>query len=377
VSQKTLKAIAVAVQAGVPTVTWGGPGVGKTSGINALGKALNRPVETVIASLREPSDFGGLPILTESGVKLSPPAWAVRLSEAGNGILFVDEISTAAPAVQAALLRVCLSEEREGEQVNMVGELAIKGLAIVAAANPPDQAAGGWEMSPPLSNRFCHLTWNLNVGEYVQGMFEGFPAPSFPILPANWNEGIRQARVEIASFIQHKQTLLYACPKNDSDAGKPWPSPRSWTMAATLSAAAKASNAGPEVELPLISGCVGEGPALEFINWRDSLDLPNPEELLANPDSFVVPDRGDKVYTILASVASAAVSDMTKARFLAAWQIFKMAADAGKKDLAAAAVRTLAKAATQQGYMADAKVRTQVVAYLVPFVEILKQAGLY
>lgn len=376
-SQKTLKAIAVAVQAQVPVVSWGGPGVGKTSGINALGKAINRPVETVIASLREPSDFGGLPVLTDHGVKLSPPAWAVRLAQAGNGILFVDEISTAAPAVQAALLRVCLGEERDGDMVNVVGDEVIKGLSIVAAANPPDQAAGGWEMSPPLSNRFCHLTWDLNVNEYVQGMMEGFPLPSFPILPENWREGIREARVMVASFIQHKQTALYQCPKNDSEAGKPWPSPRSWTMAATLAAACKASGAGTEIELPLIAGCVGDGPALEFVNWRDSLDLPDPEALIRDPKLFIVPDRGDKTYTILASVASAVVNDMTKPRFLAGWEIFKIAADAGKKDLAAAAVRTLAKAATQQGYMSDAKVRAQVVVSLTPFVEILKQAGLF
>jgi hypothetical protein len=107
------------------------------------------------------------------------------------------------------------------------------------------------------------------------------------------------------------------------------------------------------------------------------LDLPNPEELLANPERFVVPERGDKVYTILASVASATVNNMTKPRFLAAWAIFKIAADAGKKDLAASAVRTLAKAATNQGYMNDPKVRSQMLEHLVPFVDILKKAGLY
>jgi len=42
------------------------------------------------------------------GVRFAPPSWALRLAEAGHGLLFLDELSTAPPAVQAALLRVVL-----------------------------------------------------------------------------------------------------------------------------------------------------------------------------------------------------------------------------------------------------------------------------
>jgi hypothetical protein len=369
VSLKTLRPLAIAVQANAPVVATGGPGVGKTSGIVALAKALDMPCETVIASLREPSDFAGLPIVTDNGVMLAPPAWAKRLVEAGKGILFLDEISTAAPAVQAALLRVVLDR--------VVGDLPLpQDVRIVAAMNPADQAAGGWELSPPLANRFCHLTWNLNTSEWIDGMLQGFPALTFPIVRDGWETMIPQSRTLVASFIQHKQTSLYNCPKNDSEAGKPWPSPRSWDMASRLSAACKASGAGQDVELPLIAGCVGDGHALEYVNWRDSLDLPDPEALLADPDSFVVPDRGDKAYTILASVAGAAASNLTKGRYLAAWQIFYKAASSGKKDLAAASVKALAVAGSKTGFMADADVRAKVLKYLTPFTEILKAAQL-
>lgn len=369
-SQKALRAIAVAVQANVPVLTTGGPGVGKTSGLVALGRQLNLHPEIVIASLREPADFAGLPVITDDGVILAAPSWAKRLVKATEGLLFIDEISTAPPAVQAALLRVILDR--------VVGDLPLpEGIRVVAAMNPPDQAAGGWELSMPLANRFCHIPWSLNVAEWVEGMQQGFPDVTFPRLPDGWESSIREANLMVSSFIQHKQTLLYACPKNDSEGGKPWPSPRSWTMAARLSAACQASNAGQDIELPLIAGCIGDGAALEYLNWRNTLDLQNPEDLLRDPTMFVVPERGDKVYTVLASVASAAVNDMTKPRFVNAWAIFKMAADAGKKDMAASAVKTLAKVATQQGYMSDAKVREKILSALAPFVTILKQAGIY
>ena len=51
-----------------------------------------------------------------------------------------------APAVRAALLRVVLER--------VVGDLELPNrAAIVAAANPPEQAAGGWDLSATISRR--------------------------------------------------------------------------------------------------------------------------------------------------------------------------------------------------------------------------------
>ena len=133
-------ALAVAVAARVPVLLWGAPGTGKTSVIRAMADAAGLPCETVIASIREPSDFAGLPVVAggaaEPHVTFAPPAWAVSLARAGTGLAFFDEISTAPPAVQAALLRVVLERT--------VGDLALPdAVSVVAAANPPEQAADG------------------------------------------------------------------------------------------------------------------------------------------------------------------------------------------------------------------------------------------
>ena len=55
-------------------------------------------------SLREPSDFAGPPVVGHDGVRMEPPDWARRLKEAGSGYLFLDELSTATPAMRAAVL---------------------------------------------------------------------------------------------------------------------------------------------------------------------------------------------------------------------------------------------------------------------------------
>ncbi|NUS57119.1 MAG: AAA domain-containing protein, partial [Streptomycetaceae bacterium] len=112
-----LEALMLAVAADLPVLLWGEPGIGKTAALTQLAETLGLPLTTVIASVHEPSDFSGLPIVGDdparNGVPMAPPDWAVRLVEAGHGLLFLDELSTAPPAVQAALLRLVL-ERRVG-----------------------------------------------------------------------------------------------------------------------------------------------------------------------------------------------------------------------------------------------------------------------
>src|SRR3954466_5519103 len=149
-----LEALTLAVAADLPVLLWGEPGIGKTAALNQLADALELPLTTVIASVHEPSDFAGLPVVGSDpavqGVPMAPPDWAVRLVKAGRGLLFLDELSAAPPAVQAALLRLVL-ERRSG------GLRLPPGVRIVAAANPRASAADGWEVSPPPGNRVVHL----------------------------------------------------------------------------------------------------------------------------------------------------------------------------------------------------------------------------
>lgn len=328
-----ITALSVALQAGTPILAWGPPGVGKTAVITALAESLALPLEVVLASIREPADFSGLPVIREDGVKMEAPAWARRLAREGKGILFLDEISTAPPAVQAALLRVVLDR--------VVGDLELPpAVAVVAAANPPEQAAGGWDLSPPLANRFCHLTWTLDSGAWIDGMIRGWPSPTVSPLAENWEAGIPAARSLVAAFIRHRPHLLLQLPQSEEQAGKAWPSPRSWDMAARLLAASQSD----DVATVLVSGCVGEGAALEFLTWRRDLDLPDPEELIREPDKFKVPERGDQAFAVLTAVVSAAVGNLTSDRWMAAWTVLARASEQGAKDIAAAAAKALARA---------------------------------
>ena len=328
-------ALGLAVSAGVPVLLWGPPGTGKTSAIRAMCAAAERPCEVVIASIREPSDFAGLPVVSGGAVEFAPPRWATRLADAGHGVAFFDEISTAPPAVQAALLRVVLERT--------VGDLTLPdAVAVVAAANPPEQAADGWDLSAPLANRFCHVEWAFEPRAVVEGFAAGWTTPPPPELPPDWDRAVPVARSWVAGFLRVRPPLTLTVPEDVAAAGRAWPSPRSWDMAAQLLAAARAVEAPESVVTVLVRGCVGTGAGIEFLTWLVEADLPDPEAVLADPDSFVLPARGDRAYAALSSVAAAVAAHAADGRWERAWRAFGRAA-ADAPDVAAAAARTLAR----------------------------------
>ena len=164
------RAVRAVARAGVPVLLWGEPGIGKTAFVEALAAADDVPLEVVVGSIREPSDLNGLPVVTGDGdVVLAAPAWAKRLAEAGAGYLFLDELSTAPPAVQAAMLRVC----KEG----WVGDLRLPDAVVrIAAANDLRTAADGWQLAPATANRFCHVDWAADLEDWLTGMTVGWEA---------------------------------------------------------------------------------------------------------------------------------------------------------------------------------------------------------
>src|SRR3990167_1097439 len=158
------------IEADLPVMLWGSPGSGKTAYVRALAKKMGATVETLIGSMLDPSDVGGIPIVVDGRVLYAPPGWAERILaclKAGTvAWLFLDELSCAPPAVHAALLR--LIHERR------LGTMDLSGCKIIAASNPPDTAADGGTLPPAQANRFCHVTWQPQLQTWIQGELTGW-----------------------------------------------------------------------------------------------------------------------------------------------------------------------------------------------------------
>ncbi|WP_433112308.1 AAA family ATPase [Micromonospora sp. CA-246542] len=335
-----LAALTLAVAADLPVLLWGEPGIGKTAALSHLATTLDLPLTTVVASVHEPSDFSGLPIVGDDpatqGVPMAPPDWAVRLVQAGRGLLFLDELSTAPPAVQAALLRLVLERR--------VGALRLPpGVRIVAAANPRSTAADGWELSPPLANRFVHLQWAHDHEVVVRGLGGTWPLATLPRLdPTLLPEAVAFARRAVCGLLTVRPDLVHRLPSTEVARGGAWPSPRSWEMALRLTAFATAAGVSREVLSMLVRGTVGDGPGLELLASMDRMDLPDPEELLADPATAVLPERGDLRQAVLDAVVAAVRNRPERSRWDAAWALLARAVETGAPDLVVVPATTLA-----------------------------------
>lgn len=353
-------AIAICIQAGLTPLVEGPPGVGKTAGFNAIGRALGRPVKTLLAALHEPSDFNGWPSVKDGVMKFFPPEWVEFCKQNADAIIFFDEITTAPPASQTALLRVVHERVVGSEELPET-------IGFGMACNPPEQAPGGWEISKPLCNRVIHLGWRVRYDEWSEGMLSGWPEMKVPVLPSNWRAKMPSTISLVTSFLQSRSQLLCVVPEDDTQ--RAFPTPRTWDYTARLLSACRSIgiDTDHEITVNLLAGAVGIGPAGEFCSYVDNLDLPNPEELLANPDKFnYAALRGDQLYATLGSVASVILENNTKDRWYAGWKVLYHAAK-DKPDIACQAGRTLARNKPSLPFMVPIEARA--------FKDILDLAG--
>ena len=324
-----LKALRAAITARVPVLLWGSPGIGKTAIVEAIAAELGAGFVAVSCPTRPPEDFSGLPVPRESGVVQEPMSWlrrAIQLGQErpGGCIVLLDEIGSAPPATQAALLALV--------QSRYCGDTAVPtSVAWVAAANPTSQAADGWELPPPTVSRWIHVSWPSPTAsewtDWLAAQSWGGPAGS-------------KARALVAGFLQRRPSAIIAAPAEATRAGQavPYPCPRSWEAATRLLAAQD----DEETRDLLLSAALGPGVSAELSTWLRESDLPDPEAVLRAPESWQ-PDRAraDRTIATLLAVAGAVAERPTQQRYEGAVAVAVRAADAGQSGVAVVALRVL------------------------------------
>lgn len=113
-------------------------------------------------------------------------------------------------------------------------------------------------------------------------------------------------------------------------------------MALRLLATGYAAGAGREAVASVLTGAVGDGAGIELLSYLEHLDLPDPDRVLADPDAFALPGRGDRQLAFLIAVVAAVQGDLTRERWEAGWAVLAEAVDAGVPDVAARAAVDLA-----------------------------------
>lgn len=299
---------------GLPLRLVGAPGTAKSAIIKEVCESAGFTVITVLASLRDPTDFLGLPIPRPDGtVVYAPPAWAVEAAKAQHAVVFFDEINTAPPSVTAALLRVSLDR--------VVGDFVLPPtVRIMAAMNAVEDAAGGYDLPAPLANRFGALAdWQgPRTDEWCSwllrhGQAEGKQKPNASSAEeeekrvlAAWPEAFARAAGIVTGFIRRNPGILHAKPASGSpEASCAWPSRRTWEMATLAMAASEIHHLSEEDTDRYVGAFVGAPAMRQLRTWLVNLDLPDPAHLLDGKVSFAHdPERLDRTMVVCSSCAA-------------------------------------------------------------------------
>ena len=87
---------------------WGAPGIGKSSVVDTVAKKNNLDLIDLRISQLAPTDLRGIPVPADNVACWYPPEF---LPKDGKGILFLDEINMAPPAVQGIAQQLILDRK--------------------------------------------------------------------------------------------------------------------------------------------------------------------------------------------------------------------------------------------------------------------------
>ena len=219
------------------------------------------------------------------------PEWAYRAYCAQRGLVFIDEINTAPPALQPYLLGLVLD--------GVIGASVLPGgIRRCAAMNDTEDAAGGWDIPPALANRFGWIMWEApSAARWTDWLLSDMDDEhSAGALDAekeeqrvlkNWALPWSRARGNVAGFINRRPELLHKQPKpGDPALHKAWPSRRSWEFATRAMASAEVHGLDDVTTDEFVSAFIGVSAAAEFAAYVRESDLPDPEELLDGKASW-------------------------------------------------------------------------------------------
>ena len=148
-----------------PIFMWGPPGIGKSDIVGQITEQLkNSHLIDVRLSLWEPTDIKGIPYYAanDNTMMWAPPQELPTEEFAKKFdyiVLFLDEMNSAAPAVQAAAYQLILNRR--------VGQYKLPdNVLIVAAGNREADKGVTYRMPAPLANRFVHLELAVDFDDW-------------------------------------------------------------------------------------------------------------------------------------------------------------------------------------------------------------------
>lgn len=238
-----------------PLFLWGPPGIGKSELIEGITRDLGGYMVDLRLSQMDPTDIRGIPFYNkDKGVMDWAPPIDLPDEELASQypvvVLFMDEMNSAAPSVQAAAYQLVLNRR--------IGKYKLPdNVVMVAAGNREGDKGVTYRMPSPLANRFIHLEMRVDYDSWLQWATEN------------------RIHKDVIGYISFAKQDLYGFdPKSIS---RSFATPRTWTFVSDL----LDDGLGDSTLTDLVAGTIGEGTAVKFMAHRKiASKLPNPEDVL-------------------------------------------------------------------------------------------------
>jgi len=268
------------IKSKIPTFLWGSPGVGKSSIVAQIANENKMEFVDLRLSLLDPTDLRGIPFFDkeEKTAVWAKPEFLPKSDSLSKGILFLDEINSAPPTIQAAAYQLILDRK--------IGEYSLPiNFAIIAAGNFESDRGVTYRMPTPLANRFVHLNFDVD--------FEA------------WKEWAIKNDIDkkIVSYLSYKSENLFLFdPKSNQ---KAFATPRSWEYVDKI----LKSNIPFNLLENVISGAIGKESAIEFLNYSKVMnEIPNIDDIL-NGNEVAIPSKNSALFGMCVGIVYALKKD--------------------------------------------------------------------
>ena len=260
-----------------PVFLWGPPGIGKSDIVSQIADDMNGYMIDLRLGQMDPTDIRGIPFYNKEINKMdwAPPIDLPDQELADQYdwiVLFLDEMNSAAPSVQAAAYQLILNRR--------VGKYVLPdNVVMVAAGNRESDKGVTYRMPAPLANRFIHLEMAVNFDDWFEWAVSN------------------KINTDVVGYLQFaKQDLYDFDPKSSS---RSFATPRSWSFVSEL----LDDDIDELTTTDLVAGAVGEGLAVKFMAHRKvAANMPNPSDILLGKVKELKTDEISAKYSLTVSL---------------------------------------------------------------------------